>query len=426
VHTSDPLLKSTKQVQPATTRRKVSRVSKACKVCAVSKLKCNEGKPCRRCLQKNIICQYEWRQGSDHEVILPNQQHPGQLGGQQHDIGAQPPLDSSEFLGSTISSTERIQRSPPYNENVASISIANLDTPDTACAVIVPNLTAQTHSTGGTDESESLLSYDTPVVDAYGVEPSMAETTIYYTNFLKDLVNGPQSDDRLGLPVRNDRTVNDIWDLHMDNDEDLDIFSDFSIQQFPNSVFETLSPGLRTPGARQDNVGWYQSSSEDVTVAAGARAFEKSGWNWSPKPQDHGSAEEHNLSLPADWTSPSINVSSDPSLSFHRLDSKSRARILSVVFANCENKNLVGILSSFPAVPVLDGMLQLFLRSQTYETLSWVHVPTFKQAIVRDELLAAMVGYGACLTSIEIVQKLGYAMLDVLLFTTAHQVCFLV
>lgn len=38
---------------------KQSRVSQACKACASSKLKCDEEKPCRRCRERNLHCDWQ-------------------------------------------------------------------------------------------------------------------------------------------------------------------------------------------------------------------------------------------------------------------------------------------------------------------------------------------------------------------------------
>lgn len=38
---------------------KPSRVSQACAVCAASKLKCSEQKPCLRCVQRGVVCRWD-------------------------------------------------------------------------------------------------------------------------------------------------------------------------------------------------------------------------------------------------------------------------------------------------------------------------------------------------------------------------------
>ncbi|KAJ5368667.1 uncharacterized protein N7496_008427 [Penicillium cataractarum] len=40
----------------------VARASQACKRCAASKLKCDDDKPCRRCVRRNQICQWSPRE----------------------------------------------------------------------------------------------------------------------------------------------------------------------------------------------------------------------------------------------------------------------------------------------------------------------------------------------------------------------------
>jgi hypothetical protein len=48
-----------------------SRVFQACKACASAKLKCDDSKPCKRCQQKGIACQYA---GNGQDTIMSSQQ----------------------------------------------------------------------------------------------------------------------------------------------------------------------------------------------------------------------------------------------------------------------------------------------------------------------------------------------------------------
>jgi hypothetical protein len=53
---------------------KNGRVSQACKTCAASKLKCDEEKPCRRCGEKHLVC--DWAQdGSSIDAFPQPQRH---------------------------------------------------------------------------------------------------------------------------------------------------------------------------------------------------------------------------------------------------------------------------------------------------------------------------------------------------------------
>jgi hypothetical protein len=70
-------------IQPRDSKRrrlpsypKNGRVSQACKTCAASKLKCDEEKPCRRCREKNLVC--DWAQdGSSIDASPPQPQRQG-------------------------------------------------------------------------------------------------------------------------------------------------------------------------------------------------------------------------------------------------------------------------------------------------------------------------------------------------------------
>ncbi|KIW15125.1 hypothetical protein PV08_07912 [Exophiala spinifera] len=55
----DDLSPTTGDGKPRQTRRNGHRVHQACRLCAVSKLKCTDEKPCKRCLEKNLFCEYD-------------------------------------------------------------------------------------------------------------------------------------------------------------------------------------------------------------------------------------------------------------------------------------------------------------------------------------------------------------------------------
>lgn len=66
---------------------KQSRVSQACKTCASSKLKCDEEKPCRRCRERNLHC--DWQ-----DVVQDSSPEPQQSIADTYDSGNQP-LDTT-------------------------------------------------------------------------------------------------------------------------------------------------------------------------------------------------------------------------------------------------------------------------------------------------------------------------------------------
>lgn len=52
---------------------KNGRVSQACKACATSKLKCDEEKPCRRCRDRKLFCDYNDAGVSDAPELAEQQ-----------------------------------------------------------------------------------------------------------------------------------------------------------------------------------------------------------------------------------------------------------------------------------------------------------------------------------------------------------------
>jgi len=144
-------------------------------------------------------------------------------------------------------------------------------------------------------------------------------------------------------------------------------------------------------------------------ITAGAEAYQKSVWRWRPAQQDHGHAEQVNLSVPSRDLR-LLESHHCPDGLERRLEQNSRDKILAMLLSGCEPKNVSRVVASFPSADLLDSLMQNFFRSEVYRTDSWIHLPTFRPQNQRPELNSIIVAAGAVLSTVPTVRKLGFAL----------------
>lgn len=186
-------------------------------------------------------------------------------------------------------------------------------------------------------------------------------------------------------------------------DIDLRFLDDYNV----NIPFELADD---TPGALSQPTA-HPAADPCRAAALGSDAFHNSHWRFRPNAQDHGAAEEHNLSLPADHT-PAPRL--DRRATGTKLSVSSRDRILTMVADSCRPENLSLAVASFPSVELLDSLLQYSLTSPVARFDSFLHAATFNPGEKRPELLAAMAAGGAVLTADSALTKLGHAIQETL------------
>lgn len=144
-------------------------------------------------------------------------------------------------------------------------------------------------------------------------------------------------------------------------------------------------------------------------------AFRNAYWKFQPNAHDHTSAEEHNLSLPADKDGQFSNTTTSKIAVSRRLTTSplclhARDKILTLVVDNCRPENLTRAVASFPSIELLDALIHYYLSSLVTRADSFMHIPSFNPNGKKAELLAAMAAAGAVLTSDPALIKLGSAI----------------
>ncbi|KAL6149806.1 hypothetical protein ACJQWK_02802 [Exserohilum turcicum] len=387
--------------------RSGSRVDQACRACAASKLKCSEAKPCQRCIRRNIMCEYEStsnatpKYASDHpnpSNVLINGQ-PLNSATVELDVAPMSPMSVPEPSQPPTTTHE----SAGLAHNVyATDSVSTFSLMDTPSANSGPAGDGHAHSAS---QSNMLPSFEhNSSTNQSGFWPD--EVTRNYSEVLKDLLGST-----MASPVAFDgfsQTDKTFWDAFMEGDEQFIDINDIPLLDLQPCTMD--SADARAPKPRGDE---RDSSFDCVASAAASQAFRSSGWDWGPTRGDSTSAEITNLILPSACKPDTTGVHAQRHMP-PILGSEDRDRLLSLLLHHCIKEQWIRIAPKFPSELFLDQILRQFFASQRLETVPWFHIPSFRPDLLRDELLAAIVGIGASFTRHEPVQRFGYAMPEIL------------
>ncbi|KAI5194028.1 hypothetical protein E4T39_08818 [Aureobasidium subglaciale] len=362
-----------------------SRVGQACKACAASKIKCTDSKPCHRCVNKNIACEVDSPEEPGHPpdadaVGLVMQNLPQDIS----DVSTLEQLDLP---------TDELQLVVDA-ENATLVGTKSHTASD--CHIFTPSLDSLSTMSCG---------FAVPATPSFDLNPT--ETSELYADFLKGLLDNDFSHNMYPPPMSADDLGIGFWDDYLDVNMSLE--GTANVQSLSPPMVSNVSV---TQNDSRDS-GKDMDTLEQKAFQAAANAFEESGWNWSPSSQDHRSAEHGGLSLPHDWARQEGILQPDADFSAKRMRPTDRERVMGLLLTYCSKQHLARMVSTFPSTGSLDGLVHRFLRSQTSGHEPWIHIPTFDPTTTRPELLAAVLAYGACSTPVEVMTKLGYAMIDI-------------
>lgn len=329
-------------------RRYSHRVHQACRSCAAKKLKCSDQKPCKRCLESEIACEYEQGPSS------PIQDH------------------------------ETLEQAMPEAQNPDHSSLIPIDPPSLG------------H--GFENDSEFRLMQDN---NAAGVAQSSmmdAQPT--------DSIP-PQNDvmpDILGSAL----TLPDFGDfIEIDLDPLLD---DIDFSFLNNTGMHTSQPSptylpLSTASNSSPN-----SSTTGVGAEAYRRSRVHRGWE--PGREENHELEHQNLILPHNVRPEYLNsLSEATSIAKKPLSLSMRDRILAMILRTASAQATERTIASFPPLEILRDLIHLaFVRMRDLQAIPVIHVPSFDLNEQRPELLAAFIAYGSIYSPSPSVRKFGYAI----------------
>ncbi|CEL06376.1 hypothetical protein ASPCAL07481 [Aspergillus calidoustus] len=332
------------------------RVSQACQRCAASKLKCNEEKPCRRCVKKGLLCEYQDATDSQaKQYQSQNDAAPGPM------LYAHPASDS------------------PALES--------------------------TGTYGGAD-TMALLNAQ-PIYDPMSMSSANWPFASAWHNFLIDEALQP-------LPITaadGSHECHNAWDALFALSNTWD-WQDAVVAPVPHiQNHDASSSGHRDPGSSETPA----ALPEGIQATS---AFDESFWNSIVMPDGRSRVSGKALaeflgsritsSIPA--PSSALDAPLDSFRPRQHILPRVRDHLLELVIAQCPEEKILRIVSVFPPVDAIERLVQHYLQYHAFLPTGWIHLPTCDPNTVRTELLAAMMAAGACLAPVREVQQFGAAL----------------
>ena len=350
-------------------RRSRPRVHRACRLCVSKKLKCTDQKPCTRCRQTGIACEYEQEPIAslsivDHETRGPEPELLDQLPDQSNVMLTHHPPQGEVFETNS-------EYGPLQNNNIAAAN------------------------------------------ESFATDVQAPDSLPSKNNFLQDILDGTSTLPDFGNFIEMDP------DLIME-DIDFSFLNNMGTRHFQPSPVSV--PVAKTLGV----------SPNSPTTGIGIEAYRMSRVlkGWQPGKEENGELEHQNLILPHDVRPESLNPSTKTSSIIKKnLSLSTRDQILSMILRTASGQAAERIVGSFPSPGVLRDLVHLaFVRMGDLQAIPMIHMPTLDLSEQRPELLGALIAYGSIHSSSPSVRAFGYAVQEtvrmainqLVSFTTIH------
>lgn len=358
-----------------------SRASQACGSCAENHLRCEDRKPCKRCIKQKIPCQVQQKPLTDVNIVTPTSME--QYGS----------VENETIVGSENEASQQLQSEADRQlcDQFSNASYKAID----------PQLWIQ-------NESDMTVGNEQEPDPDLGPVPSQDYGGLLAPEPM-DLFPGSLN---FGS-ISGNRTPRSLVTFGLETDLDLSAI-DLSLLDSYNTrnpfEFDTLAiptPFFENADAATD----MNNNNEKIDTYSPHRRI----WRFVPTSEDHGFCEHDNLLLPpkaASNPTPESLVDLDSRSTRERLDLSSRDKILSIAVSQLKQP-ISRAVSSFPSVELLDNLIQYYLTAPFSTGNMWFHRASFTPRMIRPELLLAMVAAGAVLTLDPTLRKLGFAMQEV-------------
>jgi hypothetical protein len=346
--------------------RTVERATKACNACVVSKVKCDNSRPCRRCQKKNFVCTTKTTTRTD----------------------------ASAFFDVRDQSTTAA--ASPCEQNVAQV---------------VPRRGQCSDLTvGGNSFSEEVpiaqellnLYHETSTHQNHATPSFFDQIMVPEPDFLEFGYSQPPLDFIKWMP-------------EVDWFDNVDIFG----SDFAPAIDETFqTPNLESHGMSTSQVP--QAASKEATsgnnsgesVKRRHAIFKEAQWLWQPEHNQRAFSDHEGITLDERQvdlaSSPHHPYSSDVTIPDH-LSQSSRDRIFQLVSKTARSQISI---PSFPSADCLDKLIKVGIAKKT-ETDAWIHPYTFESENLRPEFLTALVAAGCICFGIPSVNRTGLVLQEI-------------
>ena len=390
-------------------RREIARDARAvqaCEACSQSHLRCEDEKPCSRCKKKNIIpCRVPENSAQEGNTVNDDTVHAAQdLLDLSSRFDHAPSLSASEDPAS-LSSTSRFGAHAP------------LDRFDRSSSMPTPNITYTAPDAHGMSSQEQGAEPATNMPPALNTGPTFSTGNPPYADnsaasmqyFGNSMSPFDETSGQSALPpgyfqtlppfptfVSGHEAPRGIMDLSFNFDVGL---TDLDVGLLDQYNFQV--PFVADTPSTDTLVEIEQQLPENDSSPFRAEAFKQSIWRWTPQPnQNYLRAEQAHLA--------SFQVSEKDNRGrshitqrraiVEKLPSAGRDQLMALVLGTSNQENAKRIASAFPNIELIDGLIQYFLTSPSWDAQSLIHLPTFSPTKIGPELLAVIVAAGASST----------------------------
>ncbi|KAH7122085.1 c6 zinc finger domain-containing protein [Dactylonectria estremocensis] len=365
-----------------------SRVSEACQACAAAKVRCDDDKPCMRCQQLQIHCEFS--------------RHP------------QAARTATKAQESTQPAVCRLADQEP---------------------TLAPSAAGSTSVQGHSAEDQYSSLEGTTNCDT----PPFSDNQ--FSDFLRDVMatpdastvgtNGEASWSNLDFRPWN------VLDFNMDDDAELnwqrDSYPSYlcgrggSDMQWPwLDSLDTCHPPKQQPhlsGVQPVEEHLQQSGQLAPSLVmpkrqagVGVDAFQKSSLSrWLPNQQDNTETHMNQLSVGAEEPeAPYTRLSQEHPILSEPLTEIASNRLLAMILSTCDTEKGAVIAAAFPPRQLLGELIQNYMTQNQMMSATFIHAPTFCPNRERPELLGAVIAAGAVLSDSKSLQEFGLAIQEAL------------
>ena len=324
------------------------RVHQACRPCAEKKLKCADEKPCQRCREKNILCEFDYG---------------GQGLAQNVSINLSASHTFTPFSSKMVEPQEE-ESSLDFDDN----SVNRVATQHPIPAEMPPTAARSTH------------------------DLSMPRQEPIARDILGDTLNFPpmgtylQYDNDLTLEDLDFSFLNDLGPSRVPSPLPIALLSDPTPQQLTTSVgaeaYKHSSALTAWNPSKDDNYDQEQQEQQDLILAQ----------NVGPSP--YNAESSHGRAIPKKEL-------------FHTARDRVLAMIVRIISGATSNR----IVASFPSLDILRDLIHYALiHMRERQVANFIHVPSFDINKQRPELLGAIIAYGSVTSPSPALRKFGYAL----------------
>lgn len=410
------------------------RVAHACQACAKARVKCEESKPCTRCRNRNLTCEYASSEAGSAAAM-----HLLHLSANAHSSGATTPTSSAPMapaghgavptahhLGSRSLRSNAAEAMHTHGlHNPAAPAMTNLvhaQSTGTSPSILANNPPINSEA-AQLPTPENMLDQNNPdgYQASYHQNQNMVDMNrLPFSDFLRDVLYDQHQQQQQQMDNQKMAEAQGLAVLDFCDDANLEM-NDLDFGMLDNWNIGNVHGMLAT----DPNLANYVSSQPEDTADMSrmrqrlVKIWTNSPWRWMPDGhKDNIHNQKSGLPL-ADIHSTQLK----PDRIIHdKLDSSGRDKILAIVLSTCQNNVMLSrVASSFPSTDVMDSLVHIFLAWHLCQVSEFIHFGTFALNAQCPEWTAVAASAGGILTSVQSLRKFGFALQEAVRVTIPNR-----